>query len=817
MGSKKVTLKRKDTHRPDSTMRMRMLLVSGVMLIVALVIISNLITISIKNNARYEALANENQFKGKKVEANRGSIYDSDGKILAQSATVYTIVVAPKLLNDLDNEKVDTATGLTEQKRQKQTVARILADNLKDQGVTYDGVIADIEDTIKDNPNSQWLKIASEIEKPKADAILAAANEAALAFGVIYTEQGTKRYYPQGDLAASIVGFTNFDGDGVYGVEAYYNEYLAGVDGKIITATDANGNEMPYKNEENYSAQDGSSVYLTINEKLQYSLEKNLAQAVEDYGVENRACGIIMNAKTGAVLAMATAPGYDLNDRNAIYYEDDRKELEEIQELIDKEKKRDDDDEHESEPDPTMMGEYELKAYEQGITLQELYDQTYSSMREQQWKNKTITELYYPGSVFKVITGSAALEEKAISINTSFGCNYTYTVVDTDFHCWSARAHGMLDFTRAMTTSCNPYFIQTGQALGGTNFCNYFKAFGFTEKTGIDLPGEVDSIYVSAENMGPVELASCAFGQSNKITPLQMITAYAAVVNGGYLLQPYVVSKVVDANGNIVKTAETTVKRQVISEETSAQMRSVLETVVNANGGSNAYIKGYKIGGKSGTAQKQDKNIQEKREDLYASSYCGFFPADDPEIIMLVVIDEPLGYDANGSHIYYGSVTACPVVRNTFKEILPALNYYPEYTDEELAAMDITVPSVEGHTCERAQETLEELGLTVEVIGEGDSVVAQMPARGSGVPREGRVILYTEEDYETEYTTVPNVLGYSVSDVNLLLSQAGLNFKVGDGAANHSGAVSSAQNYYYGDLVPRGTVVEVYFTIKDEG
>lgn len=780
--------KKERNTRPDSSMNRRLLILCFFIFIVVGYIVISLFKVSIIDNAKYEALANENQFKSNTIKANRGSIYDSTGKILAQSGTVYTIVVSPKDIAEIEdkettNENGETVIEATAEQLKKsamEKIARIICDNV--DSLDYDEALSKIQNAVNDTPSSQWLKMATQVEKPEADNILnAIAEDEDLPGGAVYTEQDTKRYYLQDDLAASVIGFTNYDGDGVYGVEAYYNDYLAGVDGKSITATDAQGNEMPYKNDKNYSAKDGSSVYLTLDMDLQYFLEKNLSQAVEDYNVQERVCGIMMNAKTGAILAMATSPGFDLNDRNSIYYYKDRNTLAELS-----------DDE-------------------------EAYDETYTELRERQWKNKAISELYYPGSVFKVITGSAALEENAINLNTTFTCNHTYKVADWDFHCWSAGSHGTLDFQRAMTVSCNPYFIQVGQALGGTKFCEYFKAFGFTEKTGIDLPGEADSIYVSAENMGPVELASSAFGQTSKITPIQMITAYAAVVNGGYLLQPHVVSKIVDANGNVVKNEETRVVRQVISEETSSEMRTVLENVVSGNGGGNAYIKGYRIGGKSGTAQKQDENNAQGREDLYASSYCGFFPADDPEIILLVVVDQPMATDSNGSQIYYGSVTACPVVTNVFKEALPYLGYYPEYSEEELAAMDVTVPSVEGQNLDKAKSTLEDLGLTAVVIGSGESVVAQTPSRGSAVPSEGRVILYTDENYETEYSTVPNLIGYSVSEVNSLLAAEDLNFKIGDGAANHSGAIASSQNYYYGDVVPKGTVVEVYFTVKDEG
>ncbi|MDE7289500.1 MAG: PASTA domain-containing protein, partial [Oscillospiraceae bacterium] len=579
---------------------------------------------------------------------------------------------------------------------------------------------------------------------------------------------------------ASVIGFTNFDGDGVYGVERYYNEYLKGVDGKIISAVDGYGDEMPYKNDKMYESQDGNSVYLTLDMTLQYYVEKYLQQQVQAHDPAERACAIMMNAKTGAIYAMATVSGFDLNERNEIYNPKD-------------------------------------VAYLAGITDEEEYSAQYAAKREQQWKNKAVTELYFPGSVFKVITGSSALEEKVIDLNSTFDCGWMINVAGEEMHCWSSYSHGTQDFTTAMTNSCNPAFIQIGQRLGKDKFYEYFKAFGFTEPTGIDLPGEADSIYVNTSEYGPVELASSSFGQTNKITPIQMITAYAAVINGGYLVTPYVVSKIVDPNGNIVKTTEPSIKRQVISEETSAQMREVLESVVNRKDGSNAYIKGYDIGGKSGTSQKLDDPEWKIYENQYVSSYCAFAPADDPEIIMLVMVDEPTAVDQNGALMYYGSVVAVPAVANTLKEALPYLGYYPEYTQEELDALGVTLPSVENESVSIAKETLEAQGLKVTVIGDGDKVMAQVPVRGSQVPRNGKVILYTEEGYKTQYTTVPNIIGRSLSEVNTILTNANLNFKVGDGAANHAGAIAYSQNYSEGDEVPMGTIIEVVFVTKDQG
>lgn len=743
-------------------------------------ILVNLFKTSITDNAKYQALANEKQFGSSVVKANRGSIYDANGKILAQSATVYSICVNPyRIYEQQQKEKKSDEPELTDGKLKSQLMvekaAKIVSEELGGN-VTYDFAVKKLTENAE---NSSWACVAKSIEKPVADKIIARADEEKLG-DLIFTDLDTKRYYPQAELAAAVIGFTNYDGDGVYGVESYYNDYLKGVDGKVISAVDAWGNEMPYKNDKIYDAQDGNSLYLTLDMNLQYMVEKYLEQQVEAHDVANRACAIMMNVNTGAVLAMASTPGFNLNDKNSIYNPNDLAKL-------------------------------------AAITDEEEYNKAYATYREQQWKNKAITELYFPGSVFKVITGSAALEERVINLNSTFNCGQSIVVADTTMHCWSNYSHGTQDFTTAMTNSCNPAFIQIGQLLGKDNFYNYFKAYGFTEPTGIDLPGESNSLYVNTSEKGPVELASCSFGQTNKVTPLQMITAYAAVVNGGYLVTPYVVSKIVDPNGNVVKTTEPSIKRQVISEETSAQMRQVLESVVNTKGGSNAYIKGYAIGGKSGTSQKIDKSNETGNDNLYVSSYCAFAPADDPEIIMLVMVDEPTARDQNGSLMYYGSVVAVPAVANVLKEALPYLGYYPEYTEEELEALGVTLPSVESETVDIARDTLEALSLQVTVIGDGNKVVAQVPKRGSSIPRNGKVILYTEENYDTEYTTVPNVIGYGLSDVNSILTSNNLNFKVGDGAANHAGAIAYSQNYAEGDIVPAGTIIEVTFIIKDEG
>ena len=481
-----------------------------------------------------------------------------------------------------------------------------------------------------------------------------------------------------------------------------------------------------------------------------------------------------MNCKTGAIYAMATETDYNLNDPSYIYDE------------------------------KTSLA---LAGLEMSGDMEEYYNQR-SLAWNLQWTNKAISSLYFPGSVFKVVTGSAALEENAMSLSDTFYCDGETEVQGVIFHCWTTHGgHGTQNFVQAMTNSCNPAFVEIGQRLGAKLFCHYFDAFGLTQKTGIDLPAEAVSLYVPYESMTPVSLASSSFGQTNKITPIQMICAYAAVVNGGNLVTPYVVDKIVDSDGNIVKQFAPTIKRQVISEETSAIMRQTLETVVTVNSGSNVYIKGYNIGGKSGTSQKLDENPE---GNTYVSSYCAFYPADDPEIIMLVMVDEP----TNG--LYYGSAVAAPVVSEVFTEILPYLGYYAEYTEEELAELEVTVPDVEDATVESAIATLESIGLNADVVGDGETVVKQVPSHGNQMPKDSTVVLYTEEGTEEEMVYVPDLTGYTLKEANEELAELGLNLRPLGGAAQKAGAECSGVMNYKECYVPRGTIIEAYFLINDE-
>lgn len=722
-----------------------------------------LFNVSIIQSEYYRSKANDQQLGSFTINANRGTIYDADGKILAQSSTVWDIILNANSISEYDKEKTEEIC---------KGVAEIC-------GVDYKDLVEECENT-----NHRYYIVKSKVDKETSDAINQFRIDNKLATYSVEARENTKREYPNESLASSIIGFTNFDGDGVYGIEAYYDDYLQGVDGKVVTARDANGEAMPYQYETRYDAKDGNGLYLTIDSTLQYSLEKNLELVLTQQNVQNRACGIIMNAKTGAILAMASAPSYNLNQPAALsdYFQAKL-------------------DEYEKE---LREGEKEYSEKE----IESLLDQKEAVLRETQWNNKTISELYIPGSVFKVVTAAAAVEEELIGPDSYItSCFGVADVSGTKIKCWSSAGHGEVDLQLALIKSCNPAFIAIGHLLGPRNFTDYFEAFGLTEKTGVDLPGENTSLYVPYERLGPVELASSAFGQTNKLTPLQMITACAAVINGGYLVTPYVVDKIVDNTGNVIKSTETIVKRQVISEKTSATMRMMLENVVENNGGSNAYMQGYRIGGKSGTSEKLDEYKDNMR---YVGSMCCFTPADDPEIIMLVMVDEPM----NGQ--IYGSRVAAPVISAVFSECLEHMGIYAQYTAEELENQDTTVPYVLGTGGLTAISTLKTYGLNYEFVGdENGTVTATVPAAGQMIPRGGTVVIYMDEG-EKKTVTVPNVIGMSAEQANTAITSAGLNIRLSGGAAENANAKAVSQSIEAGTEAYKGAVVEVTFYLDDE-
>lgn len=771
--------KKKTKAEVSATVRMRNRTnkgVLGLMTVFCAAVIVRLFVVSVVDNSKYEGMANNYHFGTMTLSANRGAIYDANGTALAWSATVYNIYIDPTLyreemksIEDANDKKKsaaeeenETADNLVDVDQLKTSITNFLSEKL---GLKTEEVEASFE------KDGRYYVLQTQVEKNVTDEITAYFEKLNLSF--IGTEATTRRYYPQNELAAAVIGFTNGDGDGQYGLEYQYDDYLSGVDGRVISAQAANGEEMPYRYSTTYDAEDGDSLYLTLDTTIQYYLEKSLAEMVEKFEVKERACGVIMNPKTGAVYAMATYPTFDLNNPSEIY---DTKTAQELAALPESE-----------------------------------YSTAYATARETQWKNKVISEISYPGSTFKIVTTADAFEENLINMETdSFYCSGQVQVADALIRCSNTAGHGAQTFTQALTNSCNPAFIEIGQRIGIDKFSYYFEGFGLAEKTGIDLPGEAVSYSVTGDDMTIVDLASAAYGQCNKVTAMELVTAYSAAINGGYMVTPHVVDHVVDSNGNIVLQNETEVKRQIVSEETSDIVREQLEAVVNNNPSHNAYIQGYRIGGKSGTAEKLDTSTADDRQ--YVASYCCFAPADDPEVIMLIMADEP-----NKEIGYYGSQVVVPYARDIMEEILPAMGFYPEYSDGEDTDSTVTVPYLQSADITSAESTLAQLGLTYEVVGDGTTVASQSPSTGTSVTKGGKVILYTEVGGNSGDTIeVPNLVGMTAAEVNETMTYYDLNYAIVGSSASESGALVQYQSEEAGTVVPRGTAITLTLSVSQQ-
>ena len=785
-------LKKKDDEevnkKPIIGVRGRQMVILTVFVGFSVFIGYNLVKFTVVEGDMWRQKANNQHMTSTVIKAKRGTIYDSSGTVLAQSSTVWNIIINPVGI-DKANEK--------RKKDYEKKLVKWQEDNSADKApmepyqdlaelICYN--LAEILDVTPDNmlnacaeKKLQYIIAKHKVEKPvvlEVQDFLARNN---INSDCVSAEETSKRYYPNNTLASSVIGFTNFDGDGVYGLEAYYDDYLKGTDGKAFYTKDGLGQGIDYVNDNINPAIDGNSLVLTIDEVLQHYVEKNLEKGLSQYSVINRATAIVMNCKTGAVLAMATTPSYDLNNPSELKNPYDLQKLAEMEEA--------------------------------GASAEELAKQE-AVFRETQWKNKAVTELFYPGSIFKSITCAAALEEEVVSMSSTFRCDAVYDVAGTKIRCWSAMGHGTVDLQQAITKSCNPSFIQIGHRLGVDKFCNYFEAFGFTEKTGIDLPGEAQSLYVPRERMGPVELAVSSFGQTNKITPIQITTAVCALVNGGYLVTPHIVDKILDSNGNVIETKGTQVKRQVISESTSAQMRTILETIVSQNGGTNAYIMGYRIGGKSGTAEKIDEYNAARATDpnakmTYVADFAAIVPMDDPEIVILVDFDTPTG------SAYYGSNVAAPVVSAIFNDSLEHLGIYPTYTAEQQAELEAVVPYVQGSVSITAESTLAIRGFKARIVGDATSsdatVKKQIPSSNTTIKKGSTVVLYLDADAELEKGKIPNVLGKNLDEANKIITEAGFNIKIIGGAAQNAEAVAVEQSLTPGTTGYLGSVIAVTF------
>lgn len=678
------------------------------------------------------------------VSAKRGTIYDANGNVLAESASVWQVVMSPVNFKN-DKQRQAAAKGLSE---------------------IFDLEYNDVLDDTKQQ--SHYVVVKRRIESDEREKVLELIDTLKKDYscsGVIQLLDDYKRYYPKNSLASSVIGFTGSDDQGLEGIEYEYDSYLSGTPGRIITAQNARGTDMPFRYEQNVESEDGNNVYLTIDETIQSICEKYMQKGVEDNNVLNKGVCIAMDVNTGAILAMVTTDGYDLNNPY---------------ELSAKDKKK-------------------IKS-----TAKSKQAEAESAALSNMWRNKAVADTYMPGSVFKMCVASAALEENLVNEKTSFTCTGSISVEGETIHCSNISGHGTQNFVEVISNSCNPAFIQIGQMLGAGKFRQYYQGFGFSDKTGIDLPGEAEDSFWKEGKMGGVDLAVASFGQNFTITPIQMITACAAVSNGGYVVQPHVVSKITDSKGNVIKTVDKKVKRQVISDDTSKKMNEYLEYNTERQGAAAGYISGYKVAGKTGTTEKRGvTKFESSFSEDYISSFCGYAPADDPQIAMLVFFDTPDG-DA-----YYGSQVSSPVFINIMSEVLPYLDVKTSYTDEELGYVDASAGDYTGVSVDEAKTAVEADGFTATVKGNGSTVISQIPTVSSGLQKGGSIVLYTDSDSQSETVSVPSLIGLSPDEVNDVASAYGLNVSF-SGATTSSGT-SSSQNIEAGTSVSPGTVITVSF------
>lgn len=678
------------------------------------------------------------------VSAKRGTIYDANGNVLAESASVWQVVMSPVNFKN-DKQRQAAAKGLSE---------------------IFDLEYNDVLDDTKQQ--SHYVVVKRRIESDEREKVLELIDTLKKDYscsGVIQLLDDYKRYYPKNSLASSVIGFTGSDDQGLEGIEYEYDSYLSGTPGRIITAQNARGTDMPFRYEQNVESEDGNNVYLTIDETIQSICEKYMQKGVEDNNVLNKGVCIAMDVNTGAILAMVTTDGYDLNNPY---------------ELSAKDKKK-------------------IKS-----TPKKKQAEAESAALSNMWRNKAVADTYMPGSVFKMCVASAALEENLVNEKTSFTCTGSISVEGETIHCSNISGHGTQNFVEVISNSCNPAFIQIGQMLGAGKFRQYYQGFGFSDKTGIDLPGEAEDSFWKEGKMGGVDLAVASFGQNFTITPIQMITACAAVSNGGYVVQPHVVSKITDSKGNVIKTVDKKVKRQVISDDTSKKMNEYLEYNTERQGAAAGYISGYKVAGKTGTTEKRGvTKFESSFSEDYISSFCGYAPADDPQIAMLVFFDTPDG-DA-----YYGSQVSSPVFINIMSEVLPYLDVKTSYTDEELGYVDASAGDYTGVSVDEAKTAVEADGFTATVKGNGSTVISQIPTVSSGLQKGGSIVLYTDSDSQSETVSVPSFIGLSPDEVNDVASAYGLNVSF-SGATTSSGT-SSSQNIEAGTSVSPGTVITVSF------
>ncbi len=720
------------------------------------ILVCRLFTLQIIQHKQYQQSVTDQIQRTNTVSAERGEILDKNNVVLATNISVWRVFVSPVDIEDEDQAKF---------------ISRNLSEMLD---VDYNTIY---QRALKKGRRDETIK--KNVEKDLADKVLAFVQENDLEKQV-HLEATTKRYYPYDSLAANVLGFVGTDG-GSYGIELQYDEYLTGTPGRYITAKNGLGMDMPFKYESYINAENGKTVVTTIDMRIQQLLEKQLKQTYEESKSGGGVTGIVMDVNTGGILGMAQYPTYDLNTPG------------------------------------TLSDEYLKKLDEYGyIPESDEYNQKYNELLFSSWNNKAVSWLYEPGSTFKVITSSMAIEENLINPLETFRCVGHIDVAGypQPIHCHKKGGHGEMVFARMLQQSCNPTLVRVGHRIGSERFYNYFTAYGYTGKTGIDLRGEASGLYVSRQNLNLVELSVYSFGQTFKTSPIQQITAISAVANGGNLVTPHVLDKVIDSNGNVVKSYETNVKRQVISENTSKYISQILEEGVSGDGGAkNAYVLGYKVAAKTGTSQKRDILDENGNSYLYVGSCVAYAPADDPQIAVLIVVDEPDG-------TIYGSMVAAPYISNLLEEVLPYMGVETSYDEEYQKKAHVTVWDYKGFTVESATMNSKNQGLECEFIGEGNEVVAQIPPASSSVLRStGRIIFFlgNEKPENNKYETVPDVIGLTATVANTTLTNKKFNIKI-EGAMNFEEGVGArvvSQSPEAGTVVPRGSVVTVQFRHTD--
>ncbi len=700
-----------------------------------------------------------------KVSADRGNIYDRNGVLLATNITTYRLLIDPAVIDRVSSEDEVNYTEI---------IARGLSE-IPELELEYDFICQQAAYT---KYRDRTLK--RHVMEDVADKVRQFLKDAKIeSEGFVFLQATSKRYYPYENLASHVLGFTNSDGEGIYGLEAYYDQYLRGEDGKYVKAKDSYGNEMPYGYESFIAAKDGNDITITLDVFIQAELEEQLETAYIESGGKNRAAGMVLDVDTGEVLAMAVYPDFNLNDPWKL--NDD--------------------------------AQYELdtSGYEKGS---EEYNALQSKLLTEMWSNKCITEPYMPGSTFKIITAAMAYEEDLVNENEYFSCPGYHIVGGRKIRCHKTQGHGSLNFRRGIQQSCNPVLMQMGERIGGDRFYNYVEDFGYLVKTGIDLPGEGNSIFFNKETFSTVDLAVSSFGQNFKVSVLQHMAAISAVANGGYLMTPHFLKEISDKNGNTVLSYEGNTKIQVISPETCSTVSDILREGVETDGGAkNAYVAGYRVAAKTGTSEKKDEVSTDYTK--YVCSTVAYAPADDPRIASIIIVDEP----TKGT--LYGSVVAAPYVGNLMAQALPHLGVEAVYTEEELKKLALETPTLEYWSVNAATQFANTVGFEVEVIGDGNLVLSQTPAAGVKVePDSAKIILYTtKESMQSKKTVkVPDLTGLTATAANGTLARLGLNIKI-SGTKNYmsgTGAVVVEQYPAAGTEVEIGSVIEVTFRYLDD-